>query len=153
MHSMQGNQILKLRKFKNYNRHVQDVKIRFLPRNYVCLEMEFLDLNLTKHSMLFTVPSAGGFYRKPYFTLVLKIQTKNPRNKKTRLFSWIAFCRTRNARVENQSLCPKTLTKNADQEFHLCKSTAGSYNWGEVGGRGGELSLFPESGLISLQFL
>jgi hypothetical protein len=26
--------------------------------------------------MLFKVPSIGGFYRKPFFTLVLKIHTK-----------------------------------------------------------------------------
>jgi hypothetical protein len=38
-------------------------------------------------SMLFTVLSTGGFYRKPYSTAVLKIHTKNPRNKKTRGYS------------------------------------------------------------------
>ncbi len=31
-------------------------------------------------SMLFTVYSTGGFYRKPYFTLVLKIHTKTSVN-------------------------------------------------------------------------
>jgi hypothetical protein len=33
--------------------------------------------------MLFTGPSADGFLRKPYSSLVLKIPTKNPQNKKT----------------------------------------------------------------------
>ncbi len=40
--------------------------------------------------MLFTVPSTGGCQRKTYSSLVLEILSKNPRNKKTRVFSWIA---------------------------------------------------------------
>jgi hypothetical protein len=32
--------------------------------------------------MLFTVPATGGFERKPYSSLVLRILTKYPRNKK-----------------------------------------------------------------------
>jgi hypothetical protein len=37
-------------------------------------EIEFLDINLAKDSslLLFTVPSTGGFERKPYPSLVLK---------------------------------------------------------------------------------
>jgi hypothetical protein len=35
--------------------------------------MEFLDINLAKDSMPFTVPFTGGFQRKPYSSLVLKI--------------------------------------------------------------------------------
>ncbi len=38
-------------------------------------------------SMLFTVPSTCGFYRKPYTSLVLKIHAKNLRNKKTKVCS------------------------------------------------------------------
>jgi hypothetical protein len=34
-----------------------------------------------------TVPSTGGFYRKPYFTPVSKIHTKHPGNKKARILS------------------------------------------------------------------
>jgi hypothetical protein len=49
-------------------------------------EMKYLDINLTKDSslllMLFTVPSTGGFHRKPYSSLATKILPKNPRNKK-----------------------------------------------------------------------
>ncbi len=49
-------------------------------------EMEFLDINLTKErvfcTVLFTVPSLGGFYRKTDSSPVLKILTKN-----TRVFS------------------------------------------------------------------
>jgi hypothetical protein len=87
--------------------------------------MEFLDMNLTTvfFSMLFTVTSTGGFYRKPYSTLVFKLHKKNPQNKKTRV-----FCRTEKTTVENRtktgtsedsSLCPETSTKTAVQEFHL----------------------------------
>jgi hypothetical protein len=36
--------------------------------------------------MLFTVPSTGRFYRKPFLSLVLKILTKNPREKKTGVY-------------------------------------------------------------------
>jgi hypothetical protein len=43
--------------------------------------MEFLDMNLTKDpsfcSILFTVSSTGGFYRKPGSTLPFKLHTKN----------------------------------------------------------------------------
>jgi hypothetical protein len=46
-------------------------------------------------NMLFTVPSTGGFYRKPYSTLVLKFMRRNPRNKITRVYSSIAFSRTK----------------------------------------------------------
>ncbi len=50
------------------------------------------------------------------------------RNKKTRVYAWIAFCKMEKWRVENQtntrvwedsSLCPETFPKNAVQEFHL----------------------------------
>ncbi len=47
-------------------------------------------------SLLFTVPSTSGFLRKPYSSPVLKILSKNRRNNKTRLYWWIAFCRTGN---------------------------------------------------------
>ena len=57
------------------------------------LEMEFLDIILTKDSsiLLHAIHSpfycTGGFQRKPYSYLVLKIITKYPRNKKTRVYS------------------------------------------------------------------
>ncbi len=46
------------------------------------------------------------------------------RNKKTRVYSWTAFCRRvetqKKTRVwEDSSICPETSTKNAVQEFHL----------------------------------
>ncbi len=77
--------------------------------------------------MLFIVSSTGGL-KKPYSSLVFKILTINPQNKKTRIYSWIAFCRNGKMWVENQtktrlwedsSLSPETSTKNAVQEFHL----------------------------------
>jgi hypothetical protein len=62
----------------------------FLPENIRHLvhseisfpEMEFLDINLTKRlesfaPYQFAVPSTGGFVRKPYSSLVLKLRTKN----------------------------------------------------------------------------
>ncbi len=95
-------------------------------------EIDFLDINLPKRlesfcSVLFKVPFTGGFEWKPYSSLVLKILTKNLRNKKTRVYSWIAF--VEQMRVENQtktrvwegsSLWPETSTKYAIQELHLC---------------------------------
>ncbi len=67
-------------------------------------------------------------FKKTILTLVLIILTKkNPRNKKTQVYSWITFIELK-MRVENQtktrvwedsSLCPETSTKNAVQEFHL----------------------------------
>jgi hypothetical protein len=43
-------------------------------------KMEFLYISLTNTrvfcSMIFTVPSTGGFYIKPYPTVILKIHTK-----------------------------------------------------------------------------
>jgi hypothetical protein len=38
-------------------------------------------------SMLFTVLSTGGFYRKPYSCLFLKTQIKNKRKKQTQVYS------------------------------------------------------------------
>jgi hypothetical protein len=48
--------------------------------------MEFLDIKLTKDSMLFTVPSTGGFLRKPYSSVFSGVENpykKNPRSQKT----------------------------------------------------------------------
>jgi hypothetical protein len=52
-------------------------------------EMEFLDTNLTKDLNLllhaiFTVSSIGGFYRKPYSTLVFKILNSYKKSAGTR---------------------------------------------------------------------
>ncbi len=77
--------------------------------------------------MLFTFPSTGGFERKPYFFGFSKSLPKNPRNKKTRVYSWIAFCRKEKWHLKpnktrvfsDSSLCPETSTTNSVQEFHL----------------------------------
>ncbi len=52
--------------------------------------------------MLFTVHSNGGFKRKPYSSLVLKIPLKNLKNKKTLVYSRIAFCRTEKQKNEGR---------------------------------------------------
>ncbi len=52
--------------------------------------MEFLDISLTKDSRLLL--HAIHNLRKPYSTLVLKSTQKNPRKKKTWVYSWMAFC-------------------------------------------------------------
>jgi hypothetical protein len=43
--------------------------------------------------MLLIVPSTGGFERNPYFTQVLIIRTKNPKQE-NRVYSSMAFLRT-----------------------------------------------------------
>jgi hypothetical protein len=62
-------------------------------------EMEFLDINWTKDlsfcSMLYTVSSTGGFYRKPYSSLVLKLHKKCAKQKNC-VYSLKAFCRIEN---------------------------------------------------------
>jgi hypothetical protein len=55
-------------------------------------EMEFLDISLARDSSpllqgIFTFHSTGGFYRKPYSSLVLKILITNQRNKKTQVYT------------------------------------------------------------------
>jgi hypothetical protein len=61
-------------------------------------EMELLDITLTKTrvfcSKQFTV-SSRWILQKTYSAMILKLITKNPRNKKTRIYSWIAFCRSK----------------------------------------------------------
>ncbi len=83
-------------------------------------EMEFLDISLTKDSWLLihAIHSPGGFKRKPYSSLVLKILTKNPPN--LSLFM-IAFCWRKNEgrKPDKKSLCPDTSAKHAVQEFHF----------------------------------
>ncbi len=84
-----------------------------------------LDKSLLIHANL----SPGGFLKKTRLnsTLVLKMHAKNPRNKKIRVYSWIAFCRKK-IRVENQiktrfwedsNLCPETTARKSVQEIHL----------------------------------
>jgi len=54
-------------------------------RRYI--EMEFLDMTRVFRSMLFTVSSTGGFYRKPYSTPVLNsIQKKSAKLRKLESF-------------------------------------------------------------------
>jgi hypothetical protein len=76
--------------------------------------------------MLFTVPSRGGFQRKPYSSLVLKILTKNPRNKKTWVYSSIAFCRPVKWPKKRDKFMPRNQisTTNAAREFHLKSHSA-----------------------------
>jgi hypothetical protein len=57
-------------------------------------EMEFWDIKMTKDSSLLLHLLPADFYRKPYPYSVSKNPNKNPRNKKSRVSSWIAFCRT-----------------------------------------------------------
>ncbi len=56
--------------------------------------------------------------------------TKDSKDKKTRVYSWIAFCRkmrvknrTKSRVWQDSSLCQETSTKNSVQEFHLCICT------------------------------
>ncbi len=62
-----------------------------------CPEIEFLDINLTKDSSLLLYAIQSPFHwrilRKPN-TGFKNTNKKNPRNKKTRVYSWIAFCST-----------------------------------------------------------
>ncbi len=107
--------------------HLQDVahlKIR--------LEIEFLDINLTKESspfssMLFTVSSTGGFYRKPYSTVDLKLQTIKSAKKENSSPFMNSVLQNRITRVENQektrvwedsNLCSETSIKTTVQELH-----------------------------------
>ncbi len=70
-------------------------------------EMEFVDINFTKDSSLLLHAihrlSTGRILKKPDSTLVLKIHTKNPQNKKNWVCLWIASCWKGKKRVENQS--------------------------------------------------
>jgi|688.fasta_scaffold422908_1 hypothetical protein len=60
--------------------------------------------------------STGGFSRKSYSSLVWKSLQKNPRNKKTRFYSWTAFCRTEN---EGREPDKPDMHRNRVQKFHL----------------------------------
>jgi len=62
---------------------------------------EFLEISLTKDSSLLLHAIQSTFYSLSDFEenqifLVLKILTKNPRKKKTVVYSLIAFCRMEN---------------------------------------------------------
>ena len=76
---------------------------------------------------IFIVPSTGGFERKPYSSMVLKIRTKFAKQENSSLFM-ISILWNIKIWIENQaktrvwedsSLCPEISTKNAVQEFHL----------------------------------
>ncbi len=79
-------------------------------------------------SMLFTVSSTGGFYRKPYSTLVYNsMQKKFPNEGNSSLFM-NSFLQNRKMKEENKTktrvwedsrLCLETLNKTAVQESHL----------------------------------
>jgi hypothetical protein len=64
--------------------------------------MEFLDITLTNGSSLLLHTIHSPFYGRilkenhTVHWLGLKILLKNPRNKKTRVYSWIAICKTEN---------------------------------------------------------
>ncbi len=60
--------------------------------SYKSTELEFLDVNLKKKINSFAPCYSQSFFRrifkeKPDSTLVVKIYTKNSRNKKTRVYS------------------------------------------------------------------
>ncbi len=62
--------------------------------------MKFLDINLTKDSSLLLhfihisqCLQLADLTENHTLTLVLKTHIKNPQNKKTRVYSWISFCR------------------------------------------------------------
>ncbi len=66
--------------------------------NCCVLVMEFLDINLTKDSSLLlqvihSLSTDEFFLLNPHSSLVLQMNTKNPRNKKSLVYSWVAFCR------------------------------------------------------------
>ncbi len=84
-------------------------------------EMEFLGINLAKDSSLLLHAIYSFFYCLAYFTEYqtlqysgCKIYTKNLRNKKTRDYSWVAFCRKEiyGKKLDKSSiLCPETSSK------------------------------------------
>ncbi len=60
--------------------------------------MEFLDANLTKELSLLLHAIHSSLYWRILKKIILfsgiKILTENPRNEKTWVYTWIAFCRT-----------------------------------------------------------
>jgi hypothetical protein len=54
--------------------------------------------------MLFTVPSIGGFYRKPYVYQVLKILTKKSEKQENSSLFMKSISKNRKMRIENQTL-------------------------------------------------
>ncbi len=57
-------------------------------------EIEFLDINLTKNSIYLLHAVHSNFCWRIFKKTILFSGFKNPQNKKTRVYSWIAFCRT-----------------------------------------------------------
>ncbi len=71
-------------------------------------------------SMLLTVPFTGGFYRKPYSTLVLNIHTKNPKKQENSSLFINRILQNGKTRVEipaDSKLCPETSTKKPFKNF------------------------------------
>jgi hypothetical protein len=74
--------------FTMHNSPIQSLHegIVYSKPGFIFQQMEFLNISYINDrvffSMLFPIPSTGGFYKKPYSSLVFKIHTKNPRNKK-----------------------------------------------------------------------
>ncbi len=74
--------------------------------------MEFFDIKFSKSLLLHAIHST-------FLWRILKFLEKNPRNKKTWVFSWISFCRTenegrkpeKNSSLRSLELCPETSTK------------------------------------------
>jgi hypothetical protein len=83
--------------------------------------MEFVDIHFYKRLECFAscnslVPSTGGFKRRPYSYLVLKILTKKIREKENSGLFTNSILSNGKMRVENQikaSLYPGIATKNA----------------------------------------
>jgi hypothetical protein len=85
-------------------------------------EMEFLDINLTKHSSLLLHAIHNPFYwgilKKMILLFGFKILTKNPRNKKTRVYSRIAFVEQGRKPDKNPSpIRLEFMPRNLDQKF------------------------------------
>ncbi len=97
-------------------------------------EMEFLDISLTKDSSLLLyaihIPAYWWIFKKTILLSGFKnTYKKNPRNKKTLVFSWKAFCRIEDTRVYAQKTRLKMVLKNSISVLHvpvtlICSLTA-----------------------------
>ncbi len=93
-------------------------------------EMEFLDINLTRDSILLLHAIHSPFYWriliKPYSALVLKKHIKKIRETRKlvsthvqHFVEWKCKMRVENSRLRRLEFMPRNLDKNAVQELHL----------------------------------
>ncbi len=93
--------------------------------------MEFLNINLTKSLSHLLCTNHGPFNQRILLNRILlwflKAIQENPQNKKILVYSWTA-CYWKEKRIkgiktryklQSESLCPETSTKNVVQEFYL----------------------------------